>query len=277
MNLLKHRLSFFSIASALLCAVAMTFVGSASAASITLYDDTAGNTPGVQLWLFAADDGFFSGGTATESAVPSGVALATDNAVSAGYSNYNPLSNMFKNGGFPTLDRNLGFSVSFELQLESEAHSNNDRAGFSVILLSQDNQGIELGFWGDEVWAQSDTPLFTHGEGAAFDTTAAEVLYELAILGSSYALTADGNPLLGGSLRDYTAFSGPLGGAPYDLPSYLFLGDDTSSAAAAIVLGEVLLNTTDPASVPAPSVALLLAFGLLLLRRFAISGSAARA
>jgi hypothetical protein len=263
--------------STLLSVVALVAAGSVSAASITVYDDTAANTPGLQPWLFAADDGFFSGGSVTETALAAGVNLVSDNAVSAGYSNYNPFTSSFKNAAFPLLDRDQGFSVSFALDIASEAHSSNDRAGFSVILLGEDLLGIELGFWVDEVWAQNDTPLFSHGEGALFDTTAGEVLYELAILGSSYALTADGNALLQGSLRDYSAFSGPFGGAPYDLPSYLFLGDDTGSAAANIVLGEVIVSTNEPAAVSTPAVALLLLSGLLLLRRWrGISGRGAR-
>ena len=264
MKSLRHRLSGLAVASALASSMVMGLTGAASAASITLYDDTAGNTPGAQPWLFAADDSLLSGGSATETANANGVALSTDNPVSAGYSNYVPVFNTLKNVGFPALDRGPGLSLSFELQIASEGHGNNDRAGFSVILLADDLQGIELGFWADEVWAQSDSPLFTHAEGAVFDTTAAEVLYDLAILGSNYSLTANGNPLLQGALRNYSGF-----GNPYDLPNFVFLGDDTSSAQAVIGLGEVILNTTEPASVPAPSVALLLLLALLLLRRSA--------
>ena len=41
------------------------------------------------------------------------------------------------------------------LKLLSETHSTNDRAGLSLIVLSSDLRGIELGFWTNEIWAQS--------------------------------------------------------------------------------------------------------------------------
>jgi hypothetical protein len=66
-----------------------------------------------------------------------------------------------------------------------------------------------------------------HAEEASFDTTAAIRHYELSVDGSSYSLTVDGAPLLSGPLRDYSGF-----GAPYDTPSFVFLGDDTTSALA---------------------------------------------
>ncbi len=44
------------------------------------------------------------------------------------------------------MDRTTGYTLSFDLQVGSESHVSNDRAGFSVIALSSDLQGIELGF-----------------------------------------------------------------------------------------------------------------------------------
>ena len=60
----------------------------AQAVTITLYDDTVGSTPGVQPWLVYGNDSLFSGGSAVETPTAEGVQLVTDNAVSAGYSNY---------------------------------------------------------------------------------------------------------------------------------------------------------------------------------------------
>ena len=223
-------------------------------ASITLYDDSiAGGTPGVQDWLLAGADG-----AVTETAIAGGVNLITSTGVSGGYSNYIPFVNVFKNSLFPDLDRSLGFELDLELQLLSENHNNNNRAGFSIILMASDKVGIEIAFWEDRVWAQKLG--FTHGKEALFDTTDGEHIYELAILGDDYALSVDGNLLLDGSLRDYD-HPNPA----YNLRSYLFLGDNTGSAGANIKLGQVTLTSNEPAAVPiAPTLPLLL-FGVAVI------------
>jgi uncharacterized repeat protein (TIGR01451 family) len=148
-----------------------------------------------------------------------------------------------------TLDRETGYAIRFAVRVISETHASNDRAGFSVIALSSDTQGIELGFWKDEVWAQeggSSPNLFTHAESATFDTTAGLVPYQLDVLGNMYALSVNSTLLLSGTLRDYTAFAG----FPdvYETPNLLFLGDDTSAAQAMIELESVsIITNTAPA------------------------------
>lgn len=213
-------------------------------AGIVLYDDSTSQLPGDQVWLAYASNGILTGGTATQTTVPGvGVTLATDNAVSAGYSNRTPFG-LLKNAAFPVLDRSQGFALGFELQVNGENHSSTDRAGFSVILLSSDLRGIELGFWEDRIWAQSDSPLFTQAEFISFDTTASEVAYQLAIQGNSYSLSGNSSTLLTGGLRDYSSF-----GFPYSLPNFLFLGDNTSSANANVTLGNISLSAVpEPAS-----------------------------
>ncbi|MDM8555014.1 hypothetical protein QUF75_09825 [Desulfococcaceae bacterium HSG7] len=202
------------------------------ASTIIIYDDTQNQLPASQPWLIYAGVGEI-----TQTIDSQGVNLVTDDAASAGYSNYIPFVNQLKNPAFTTLDRQIGFQLRFELKLNRESHQNNNRAGFSVILLSDDAIGIELGFWENRIWAQTDTPLFTHGEEADFDTTTAEVLYALTILGNTYTLTADDVFVLGGALRDYSAFD-----VPYNLPNYLFLGDDTTSAQAEITMGYITIT-----------------------------------
>ncbi len=238
----------------LLCAALLTLP--LCATTTVLYDDALPSTPGAQGWLIFGDNSFGSG--ASQSLVTGGTRLITNTATSAGYANRIPILNTLVNAGFPALDRNAGFSLLFELQVNSESHSSNDRAGFSVILLSEDSFGIELGFWTNEIWAQSG-PTFTHAEGANYDTTVAQRLYELQILGSNYRLLADGTQILTGALRNYASF-----GTPYNLPRFVFLGDDTSSAGADVVLGDVTLLT----DVPEPSgPALLSLLGLVIAIR----------
>lgn len=149
--------------------------------------------------------------------------------------------------GFPILDRAAGFQVNVTLQVESESHASNNRAGFSIIVLSQDAKGIELAFWEDQIWAQSDGTtggLFGHGEGAAFTTTAGLIEYQVTFAGDTYTLTANQEPILTGPVRDYSAFDGFPD--PYETPNFLFLGDDTTSAQARIRLSFVSVTGTEP-------------------------------
>jgi hypothetical protein len=137
----------------------------------------------------------------------------------------------------PSLDRTSGYTLTLGVQLVSEAHNNADRAGFSLIVLSSDTRGIELGFWSDQVWAQEDGAaeppagtLFTHAESGTIDTTTDLISYTLAVHGGTYRLAAKGVPTLSGRLRDYSAFVGAID--PYETPNFIFIGDDSSSAGA---------------------------------------------
>lgn len=231
----------------------------ASATTVVLYDDTAGNLPANQAWLVYADDSLL-GGSASQTAEPSGVELTTDEMVRAGYSNHFPTS-FLKNVDFPTLDSTTGVSIAFELQLAAETHSSSDRAGFNVIALDHAGNGIELGFWLGEIWAQNDSPLFTHGESVNLNTTATEMSYELVIHNGKYGLMADGTPALKGPLRDYSAHGSP----PYTLTNYVFFGDNTTSAGAHVHLGKIQLSTVpEPSSWSLAVVALLV---VLVFRR----------
>lgn len=158
----------------------------------------------------------------------------------------------------PVLDRLAGFTVTFTLRLDAEDHTGSDkngdgigdRAGLSIIVLTADVLGIELAFWPGEIWAQEEgaaeppppgNTLFTHAEGAAWDTTSALTSYDLRIRGESYALFSAGRPVLGGRLRDYRAF----GQFPYTSRNFLFIGDDTTSASATVVLSQLAILVPD--------------------------------
>jgi hypothetical protein len=211
--MMSLRLSFAS-ASLVLCICG----GIARAAN--LYDGPLGSPPEGQGWLVYGGVGgtvlrTTAGGTTTFD-------TTSANAIQAGYSNYFGTSPA--NPAFPVLDRGDGFLVTLDMRVLSESHISNNRAGVSLIVLSNDLQGVELAFWENEVWVQSG-PDFIHAEGVTFDTTAASTRYELFIQGNTYAVSAGGTAILTGSVRDYSAF-----GIPYDLPNFVFLGDNTSSA-----------------------------------------------
>ncbi|MHC4623353.1 MAG: choice-of-anchor Y domain-containing protein [Planctomycetota bacterium] len=240
----------------LVMAVAVQLVACASVVqAVVLYDGSLGagdQTPSGQGWWYLTDP--ISGALATQSASGGITTLDTTPVISesAGY---------FSTPLMLTLDRSGdGYTVRFDTRIVSETHNNDDRAGFSVLALSSDLKGVEIAFWPNEIWAQLDAPLFTHGEGATFDTTAGLVQYDLAINGDSYALYADGSMTLQGALRDYSAHSHPV----YSMPNILFFGDDSSSAAGVSQLAYI--EVLDSA-VPEPSTILLLALGGALLSR----------
>ncbi|MDQ2998547.1 MAG: PEP-CTERM sorting domain-containing protein [Chloroflexota bacterium] len=227
---------------ALICLTADSAGVSATAAPapIVLYDGAQNNRPDDQGFTFLA--------VPSVSPTTAGGATILDTA-----SNKNTFAGYFSK---PTpqlvLDRAIGYTVSFTVQVELEDHGGSDRngdgtedrAGFSLIVLSSDTRGIELGFWKDRIWAQEDgatePPLFTQAEHTVFDTQSGRIGYALAVQGDNYTLSSDGTPILSGRLRDYTNFVGTIN--PYKTPNLIFLGDDTSSASAKIQLAYVAVG-----------------------------------
>jgi len=122
---------------------------------VILYDGALGGTPGAQgmnylaLPFSASATESFTNGVTTLDTTPQQTDLA-------GY--------FAKSGLVPALNRAIGYTVNFTTQVITETHSGSDkdgdgvddRAGLSLIVLSSDKKGIELGFWTDEIWAQED-------------------------------------------------------------------------------------------------------------------------
>jgi len=164
-----------------------------------------------------------------------------------GYFTEDPVSGaLFRHPRLPVLDRQVGFTVLFDVAIRAEAHVREDRAGFSLLVVCDDLSAIELGFWEGRVWAQRDDgrPLFqgSRGEGRAYQGTRSLARYALQIAGARYTLYANGSALLEGPLRDYAAF----GRFPYTVPNFLFLGDNTTSARALLQLAYVAVTVHDP-------------------------------
>lgn len=200
-------------------------LGGDPVAAQVLYDGGQGTLPANQGWTYGAF------GSATQAVVNGAVVLDTTlpGSVQAGWTRSSPTP----------LQRTNGFTLLFTAQVIAENHSSTNRAGFSVIVLGADKRGIELGFWTNLVFAQSDVPLFTRAEEALWSTGTGHVQYALTMLATNYVLRANGTPILAGPVRDYTAFIG----FPdvYETPNFLFLGDDTSSAAAVAGIRQVML------------------------------------
>jgi Ca2+-binding RTX toxin-like protein len=243
-------------------------------AGVVLYDGSLTNLPSQQGWLQFGNVPSPLPGTGSQTTISGGsTQLVSTTAGATGYSNYNSYTPVLLNQSFPVLDRTKGFTVSFDLKVNSESHSSDDnsdgiqdRAGFSVIVVTSDNtKAIELGFWENEIWVQNDGPnvanglsktLFTHSNTErAFQSTTKMTRYDLAIKGDTYQLFAAGGttPILAGSLRDYTAFDHTTAAPiitslpfdPYETPNFLYFGDNTSSAQANVNLARVELQANN--------------------------------
>jgi len=226
---------FLSIVTASLALM----LSAAAARAVVLYDGLSNpsQTPAQQKWLYQAT-AIATAPVAT--ATSSGTVLDTGNSSNyAGYFNGTPV----------ILDRTTGYTVSFKLRVSSESHStNNNRAGFSVIVMSKlgagetQPYGLELGFWLNNIWAQSAT--FTKMETATYNTQSLAHTYHLKVSGNQYQLFVDNAtaPILTGPLRQYS-YTPPAGYPnPYKTPNLIFWGDNTTSAGAKVTLIRVEAN-----------------------------------
>jgi hypothetical protein len=244
--------------------------GGRQAAAVVLYDPTAGTRLDQQGWLFAKSP---PGSLATPQYDGTAVATRLDTTAAitdyAGFSTHNGITGAAVHPNAPTLDRTIGYTLTFHARVDAEQHNPN-RGGFSVLAVSErvglaNPLAIELAFFGDEVWAYGITGTQFFKEESVSRSTAAMTRYDLTVAGSAYQLFADGGatPILSGALRDYSAFPGleVLPGVfldPYEKPNLIFLGDDTSSAMSDVRIGGVSV-----AAVPEPGGLALAACGVL--------------
>jgi hypothetical protein len=257
-----RRLGMLAAAGRCVLLAALVLAPPGTQAEMTvLYDGSLGTSPSAQGW-----------GLCTMLTFPSppacgGPAAGASETVSNGAVTYDTTSNQSLYSGyfrdqsvlfnFPlpvTLDSSgAGFEVSFRARLDSETHVSANRAGFSVIVLDAAHKGVELGFWPDEVWAQSDA--FSHAEGKAFDTQSDFADYALTLASGSYRLAMKRGPVaqtLNGTMRDYSGQ-----GFPYTESNFMFFGDDTGSASASFTLASVSVTP-----VPEPETYALFLAGL---------------
>ncbi|WP_374875863.1 hypothetical protein [Microseira sp. BLCC-F43] len=236
-------------------------VSRAQAVQVTLYNGKLGGTPNSQGWFNFGN----TGATENASGGVTNLNSLSSNNIYAGYSNRNVSISLFPltitpttlvNPSFPTLDSKAGYTLSFTVQILNQVNdgaNGPNRAGFSVIALSSDRQGIEIGLRTSDIFSQSGSS-FTVGEINNSPTIApllsALTTYNLNISGNSYSLTAGATPIISGSLRDYTAATG-FAGNIYRTADFIFLGDNTTSARANINLSAVsVTSNTAAAAVP---------------------------
>ncbi|MFN6337169.1 MAG: beta strand repeat-containing protein, partial [Cyanobacteriota bacterium] len=212
---------------------------------LRLYDASLPAPPNAQGWL-----AFGTGSTGTQSPTPNGALLDSTAAIwdGAGYSNHNPSGGNLMNNAFPALDRGVGFSLDVRLRVITEVHATTNRAGFSMTLLDQGPtpRGIEIGFWNNRIFSQAGgaTPFQAIAQSVSGVDTTQTTNYSLRVFDQSYILLANDRPLLTGPLQDYsqTTLSSLFPFNPYTKSNFLFLGDNTSSAAAQVELGTIALG-----------------------------------
>ena len=197
--------------------------------------------------------------------------------ITAGF-NISNASPFFGNANMPVLDPTGGFKLDFNVAVTAETAGDTtlhtdvaDRAGFSVIVLTSNATGVEIGFRQNQIFTQThDFHQATGTEINSLVSTTAMSSYELAIAGGNYTLTQNGSLVLSGSLRTYDAIAGAAlpGSAPndnvYHQQNYIFMGDDTTARSATVNIAYVALNP-----IPEPTSLTLLALGAtgLLARR----------
>jgi hypothetical protein len=249
--------------------VLLTLSGTLSA-QVVLFDGNLGSTPSAQGWPFIGNPPTTH--SVTQVASPGFTTVDSRNPITdqGGYFSEDPIFGIFTHPNMPITDRSVGYTVRFDVRVAHESHvlgpagddngdGLEDRAGFSVISISEDLEGVEIAFWQDRIWVQDDdsqspSDLFTQAEGTSFDTTAAILQYELRVLDSLYQFVPGGGvaPLLQGPLRNYTNFAGSID--PYEIPSFLFFGDDTTRAEAEFEIARIEVDAVSPATVDADAL-----------------------
>ncbi len=237
----------------------LAFGASAGAQTINLYQGSTGGTPQLQNWLTYQYNPLSTGPSTSSTGGPTGNTTfdtTSTDAEEGGWSNYsyNPItsSSAIVNSSFPALNPASGFSVNWDLAVTSESNTSTNRAGFDVIVLGSDGKGVELGYWGSDVWAQEyvsgtgfeQNPLQDSDtqNNDVFDTGPSLIDYNLSVLGGNYTLTANGTTILTGATQDYSG-SAML---PYTLDNFVFMGDDTSEAAASATFTSLSVTVPEP-------------------------------
>jgi hypothetical protein len=193
-----------------------------------LYDASKGSNPDKQGWTYLSN--FFGQSQAER---------FTENSVHR----FNTMQNIAEMAGYfgtnhpgiGTLDRQGGFSIRIHLRMLDDVNTSENRAGFSVIALSDDLLGVEVVFRMDTIWVYTEN--FDIAELSGFDTATGFREYGISVHNNNYEVTAGNEPVLSGLLRDYSGF-----GTPYNISNFVFFGDNTSRSGADVEITRITLH-----------------------------------
>lgn len=216
---------------------------SSSKQQTILFDASLNTDPDAQGWMFVSN--LFD-------------KSETERFTENGLHSFNTLADISELSGYfgmnhPGIDRLMrehGINLIFDLQVIEENSHSETRGGFSIILLTDDLYGLELVFKRDSIWVY--TTDFLIGEVQPVNTSSELSGYSISIKDDRYEIFADGILQLNGPLRDYSGF-----GPPYNIPNFIFFGDNTSRAGAHIHLSQIILETGKYIPQPIPETTVL--------------------
>ncbi|MFB8789133.1 MAG: hypothetical protein U7123_09855 [Potamolinea sp.] len=103
-----------------------------SAKPVVIYNGLSGQTPGQQGWLYQAG----SDKPPYIVTAPLPVQTPTNSGTILDSGNNNNVAGYFLKSSTP-LDREKGYTLRFKVQINSESHISENRAGFSVLVVSK--------------------------------------------------------------------------------------------------------------------------------------------
>ena len=228
--------------------LAAVFAVQVSTEPVILYDGNLSSLPAAQGWIYRLEPPIRNQSRQVPVDRAFNLNTSRNLADRAGYSVR--LSQMNSHPQAPeVLNHRQGYRIGFTLRILSERRTApNQEAGFSLITLSHDLLGIDLGFGTGEVFARS--AAFGRAEenrALPFRIDKQYADFELDIRENEYRLSANGQEILAGFLRNYSD-----AGEPYTVPNLLFFGDNAESAGANVNLRRFWIDTEPSKSVPQP-------------------------
>ena len=226
--------------------LAAAFAAQVSAEPVILYDGNLPSLPEDQGWIYRLDPPIRN--QSRQVLVDGAFNLNTSRNLAdrAGY--FVRLPPMETHPQAPeALNRQRGYRIGFTLRILSERRAApNQEAGFSLIALSRDLLGVDLGFGVGEVFARSAS--FDRAEenrALPFPIDREYADFALDMRENEYRLSANGREILSGSLRNYSD-----AGEPHTVPNLLFFGDNSESAGASVNLRRFWIDTDTSAPQP---------------------------
>ena len=226
--------------------LAAAVVAQVSAEPVILYDGNLSSSPKDQGWIYRMDPPVRNQSRQVRVDGAFNLNTSRNLADRAGY--FIRLPQMEAHPQAPEiLDRQRGYRIGFTLRLLSERRvAPKQEAGFSCIALSDDLLGIDLGFGTGEVFARSsELERAEENRALPFQIDKQYADFELDIRENEYRLSANGQEILAGSLRNYSDAS-----EPYTVPNLLFFGDNAESAGASVNLRRFWVDIDPSVSQP---------------------------